>query len=74
MESIEFKIKSYSKMDLARIYNPQLCDRTAQYTFIKWLDKNVKLMQELLNTGYSRTDRFFTPKQVQLIVEYLGEP
>lgn len=74
MNSMEFKIKSYSKTELARVYNPQLCDRTAQYTFLKWIDKNVKLMQELISTGYSRTDRFFTPKQVEIIVEHLGEP
>lgn len=74
MKELEFKVKSYSKMELARLYNPVLCDRVAARTFLQWIDRNVELTKRLLETGFKRTDRMITPKQVEIIVHYLGEP
>lgn len=70
----KFKPKSYSKADLSRKYNPHLCDRSAQRTLMKWIEHNKELSEQLICTGFSKMDRLFTPRQVQLIVSFLGEP
>lgn len=74
MKEIEFRVKSYSKMEMARMYNPMLCDRTAQRTLLNWIAHNTSLTACLKKLGFKNTDRMFTPKQVGALVEYLGEP
>lgn len=74
MKETEFRVKSYSKLELARMYNPLLCDRTAQRTLLKWIEHNASLRACLKKLGFKSTDRIFTPKQVGAMVEYLGEP
>ncbi|WP_321437508.1 DUF4248 domain-containing protein [uncultured Bacteroides sp.] len=69
-----FELRSYSKTELSRKYNPLLCDRSAQRTLIKWIERNRELSERLLSTGFSKMDRLFTPRQVELIVSFLGEP
>lgn len=40
----------------------------------RWIIRCKELHQKLLLSGYSSTQRFFTPRQVRLIIRYLGEP
>ena len=35
---------------------------------------NVKTEKNIMKMGYRKSDKFFTPKQVAVIAEYLGEP
>lgn len=74
MKENTFRVKSYSKTELARMYNPCMCDRSAQYTLMQWIDHNIELTKQLIKTGFRKADRTFTPKQVEIIVEHLGEP
>ena len=39
-----------------------------------WIDLNAPLSKALAQTGYRRTQRIFTSRQVALIFEHLGEP
>ena len=70
----KFKLKSYSKVELSRKYNPHLCDRSAQRALMKWIEHNKELSEKLLSTGFKKMDRLFTPKQVEMIISFLGEP
>lgn len=56
------------------LYMPGICRSGALKQFNRWIERNARLTAELTETGYDGTERIFTPKQVELIVEYIGEP
>lgn len=68
------QIQSYSKGELSQMYAPNLTPQSALNRLNEWLKKNTQLMEALTATGYYKTQRVFTTKQVRLIFEYLGEP
>lgn len=69
-----FQIRSYGKSELASIYLPGITPDSACKTLRRWIDKYPGLSENLIATGLSATDRRYTPAQVRLIVEALGEP
>lgn len=69
-----FIVKGYGKGELAMLYMPGICRSGALKQFNRWIERNARLTAELTETGYDGTERIFTPKQVELIVEYIGEP
>lgn len=71
----EFEIKSYSLTELGLIYRPHLSPRSALRTLKNWIDFNPKLKEALMATGYHpATVRTLTPRQVSIIVSFLGPP
>ncbi len=69
-----FTLRSYGKSELASMYLPGITPDSACKTLRKWIEKYPGLNQALSATGLSATDRRYTPAQVRLIVEALGEP
>lgn len=63
-----------SKTSLAMAYAPELSEASARKRLVKWLNHHPTLMQRLEATGYSKSTRIFTPAQVSIIFECLGEP
>lgn len=43
-------------------------------TFVNWIKKNVPLGKELKKLGYHDRDKTFTPKQIEVIYQYIGDP
>lgn len=70
----EFKVKAYGKADLAMLYNPQMCAREALRTLTRWMVRNEELYRELIAIGYKKSCKILTPKEVGIIINYLGEP
>lgn len=70
----KFIVRGYGKGELAMLYMPGICRCGALKQFNRWIDRNTRLTAQLVETGYDGTERIFTPKQVELIVEYIGEP
>lgn len=62
------------KSTFARLYFPELAPHQACNRLRRWIIRCKELHEELLLSGYSPTQRFFTPRQVRLIIRYLGEP
>lgn len=62
------------KVELARAYAPNLTDGAALNRLASWIAYNPQLSMELDKTYYKRTQKAYTPKQVELIYEFLGEP
>lgn len=69
-----FPIHSYGKGELACLYIRNVQQASAVKEFNIWIRKAPGLEQKLRETGMSRTARRYTPRQVRLIVEALGEP
>lgn len=70
----EFIIRTYTKKELALMYFPESYPRTAVNHLMAWIHLCTPLWNELLDMGYRKTSKSFSPKQVKVIVEYLGEP
>lgn len=69
-----FPIKTYSKRELACLYNPDITPRCAIRTLNRWIKHNEKLLEQLVSTGYHARTRTFTPRQTQIIVSILDIP
>lgn len=69
-----FRIKVYTKKELACLYLPDTTPRCAMRTFIRWIRKNDALHDALKALGCHARTRVFTPRQVQLIVQTFDEP
>ena len=70
-----FRPQFLFKRNLALAYFPQAGSAdVARHTLMNLIESDSKLMQQLLDTGYNRSHRQFTPRQVQLIINRLGNP
>ena len=71
----EFTIRAYGRMELASLYSPELTDIAAYRKMKKWISLCPGLLQRLYDLGYeSKRRRSFTPLEVRVIIDALGEP
>jgi hypothetical protein len=71
---ILFKSKSYGYAELACLYLPTLNKKSASNQLRNWIKKNGKLKCALSEAGVQNRQKIFTPKQVRIIIDHLGEP
>ena len=62
------------KSALAASYFPELASHQACNRLRRWIIRGTELHDKLLETGYRPEQRIFTPRQIGLIIHYLGEP
>ena len=67
-------IRTYGKGELAQLYCPNITTAAARKKLMQWINLYPNLMDALHQAGFSDAIRSFTPAQVRLIVEALGEP
>ena len=70
-----FEIRSYGKSELAMLYFPHAQTTEGALCNLRfWIRKCRDLDEALKACGMARQAKSYTPKEVALIVEYLGEP
>lgn len=69
-----FNVRSYSKSELAMLYNPFITPKAAVRKLNRWIAFKPGLLQRLYDTGLPPNAKCYTPLQVFIIVEALGEP
>ena len=70
-----FKIQQYGKSELALMYFPGAATASGALSNLNyWIRRNKKLVKALQNCGMPPKSKSFTPREVALIVEHLGEP
>ena len=69
-----FQIRSYGIGELARCYAPNITAGATRRKLMYWISLQPALVDALHASGFSQKVRSFTPAQVRLIVEALGEP
>ena len=62
MEEVKFYVRCYDKIELARMYFPNL------------MRNCMPLMEELMAGDFHPKMKMFSAREVRLIVRYLGEP
>lgn len=70
----EYPIRVYTKVELALLYNPSQSMMVAINTLSRWIRMNSLLTKELHAIGYNKFRHSFTPREVELIFKYMGEP
>ena len=70
----QFKIRSYGYGELALLYFPKSTKKSASTQLGRWIRQNNNLKKQLEELGYKLRRKIFTPSQVRIIVELLGEP
>ena len=70
----DFIIKTYGKGELAQLYNPNISQASAVNKLNYWINLQPALSNELKKAGLVKNARSYTPAQVKLIVDALGEP
>ena len=70
----DFIIRAYGWQELAIGYAPDLTPESAAKRLSAWVAYNKALVRALEETGWRKGQRVLTPRQVGIIVEYLGEP
>lgn len=74
MKEKEFVIRTYLKSELASLYHPYMSAESAMRKMRRWINYNPELKAQMEALSTSRTDHQYTPRQVGLLVKYLGEP
>ena len=69
-----FRIRSYSKKELALMYFPDSTPATAVKHLMVTIRRNDMLWDELQAMGYYNRRKTFTPREVRAIVDWLGAP
>lgn len=70
-----FRVRSYSKQELAMLYFPESLPHVATNHLTSWIKGCRQLHRELTALpSYNRHAKFYSAQQVRLITEYLGEP
>lgn len=69
-----FKIRTYGRTELALLYSPCLSAQGAYRKLMKWIVYHPGLSEQLAELGLNPRSRVYTPAQVKVIVEALGEP
>lgn len=73
-EDEKWKNRCYSYMELGIKYSPDVIPAVASRRLKQWVMGNNTLLGQLLKTGWHRSQRLLTPRQVACIVGVLGEP
>ena len=58
-----FIIRTYTKAELAHLYNPTVCIKVALQILRRWILFNLPLLRELEAEGYRARNRLLSPKQ-----------
>ena len=69
-----FLIRTYTKAELAHLYNPHVCLKVALQILRRWINYNLPLLHELEQEGYRARTRLLSPNQVGTIIQVWGEP
>jgi len=69
-----FRIRCYSKTELALLYTPNRKKEHVWRMMHNWILRCKPLNKALKESGLTPSTRILSPRQVQLIVEHLGEP
>jgi hypothetical protein len=75
MTKEKFEIRTYGKSELAMLYFPHaLTPNGALSNLNFWIRRNRRLTEALQQCGMPLKAKSFTPREVALIVQYLGTP
>lgn len=73
-EVTHFIIHEYGRSELAVLYFPDIHPESAWKKLKSWIKHAPGLEERMMQTGYNKRQHLFTPRQVRMIVDAIGEP
>lgn len=64
----------YSHKELAALYFPDILPESASTQLSRWIHRDEELWNELRHAGYTKKQRLYTPRQVAILMDHLGDP
>lgn len=65
---------TFSHQELAVMYFPDVRPESASSMLSRWINRDPELLDELRRMGYRKHQRTFTPRQVNILFDHLGDP
>lgn len=69
-----FVLRSYGYGELALLYFPNSTKKNATTQLRRWIRRNDVLCSTLAQLGFTERQRILTPRQVEVVVQFVGEP
>jgi hypothetical protein len=69
-----FVLRSYGYGELALLYFPNSTKKSATTQLRRWIRRNGELQRTLNQMGFTERQRILTPRQVEVILQFVGEP
>jgi hypothetical protein len=69
-----FVLRSYGYCELALLYFPNSTKKSATTQLRRWIRRNDELRRTLIQLGFADRQRILTPRQVEEIIKFVGEP
>lgn len=66
--------KAYGHTELAQFYFPNSTPKSAGQQLMRWMLRDDDLLADLRLAGYRKGLRVYTPRQVSILVDHLGDP
>jgi hypothetical protein len=66
--------KAYTHQQLAVMFFPELSPESASRQLTRWIKRDPELLLALQHMGYGDRHRVYSPKQVEVLFNYLGRP
>lgn len=70
----QFEIRTYGFNELALLYFPHIAPASASRMFSQWIHTCPQLLQKLIETNWKKRSKYFTPKQVKVLVGHFDPP
>jgi len=74
MDHKEFQICTYGFGELAQLYFPHIAKPSASRMFSQWIYTSPQILQKLIETDWKKRSKYFTPKQVKVLVGHFDPP
>lgn len=69
-----FVLRSYGYGELALLYFPNSTKKSATTQLRRWIRRNGELQRTLKQVGFTERQRILTPRQVEVVIRFVGEP
>jgi hypothetical protein len=69
-----FVLRSYGYGELALLYFPNSTKKSATTQFRRWIRRSDELRRTLNQLGFTERQRLLTPRQVEVVIQFVGEP
>jgi len=64
----------YGHMEVAVLFFPHILPKSASRQLRNWIQRDEELLGDLLRAGYVNGQRLYSPMQVKIIFDHLGDP
>lgn len=68
------KNKIYGHTELALLYFPNVLPKSASTQLTRWIRRDKELLEALLRAGYFKGQRMYSPLQLSILIDHLGDP